>query len=137
MSDIQIDPKMNHGLVFDLALWAGWAKASTHCFESHSALAVRATSYKSIRHAVILQGFRVLYRAAHPLSEELADATLDTKRKQSMEAHTTVPSLIIDDLGWRLPPLRTPGLYIRSYQSASTLHVSNWPIEDGDRFFGR
>lgn len=47
----------------------------------------------------------MLYREAHRLLEELADATLDGKRKELMEQLTTVPLLIIDDLGMRKLPL--------------------------------
>jgi hypothetical protein len=46
---------------------------------------------QAIGHAVIQQGYRVLYREAHALLEELADATLDGNRKQHMELLTTVP----------------------------------------------
>jgi DNA replication protein DnaC len=38
----------------------------------------------------------VLYREAHRLLEELADATLDGKRKELMEQLITVSLLIID-----------------------------------------
>ena len=60
---------------------------------------------QAIGHAVIQQGYRVLYREAHRLLEELADATLDGRRKELMEQLTTVPLLIIDDLGMRKLPL--------------------------------
>jgi DNA replication protein DnaC len=60
---------------------------------------------QAIGHAVIQQGYRVLYREAHILLEELADATLDGNRKQHVELLTTVPLLIIDDLGMRRLPL--------------------------------
>jgi DNA replication protein DnaC len=36
---------------------------------------------QAIGHAVIQQGYRVLYRETHTLPEELAGATLDGKRK--------------------------------------------------------
>jgi DNA replication protein DnaC len=49
---------------------------------------------QAIGHAVIQQGYRVLYREAHRLLEDLADATLDGKRKELMEMLTTVPLLI-------------------------------------------
>ena len=43
---------------------------------------------------MIQQGYRVLYREAHILLEELADATLDGDRKEHMELLSTVPLLI-------------------------------------------
>jgi hypothetical protein len=62
---------------------------------------------QAIGHAVIQQGYRVLYREAHALLEDLADAALDGKRKELMEQLTSVPLLIIDDLGMRKLPLTT------------------------------
>jgi DNA replication protein DnaC len=41
----------------------------------------------------------VIYREAHILIEEIADAAMDGKRKGHMELLATVPLLIIDDLG--------------------------------------
>jgi hypothetical protein len=43
----------------------------------------------------------VIYREAHILLEEIADAAMDGKRKEHMELLATVPLLIIDDLGMR------------------------------------
>ncbi len=60
---------------------------------------------QAIGHAVIQQGYRVLYRETHKLLEELADATLDGKRKEHMGLLTSVAVLIIDDLP---PPRRRP-----------------------------
>src|SRR4026209_1133997 len=56
---------------------------------------------QAIGRAAILQGYRVVYREAHTLLEELAEAPL----AGSLKAHPTelaaVPLLIIDDLGMR------------------------------------
>ena len=46
----------------------------------------------------------MLYRETHNLLEEIAEATIDGTRKQHMELLTTVPLLIIDDLGMRKLP---------------------------------
>jgi hypothetical protein len=46
----------------------------------------------------------VLYREAHTLLEELADATLDGTRKPFFAELTAVPLLIVDDLGMRKLP---------------------------------
>jgi DNA replication protein DnaC len=46
----------------------------------------------------------VLYREAHTLLEEMADATLDGIRKNFFAELTIVPLLIIDDLGMRKLP---------------------------------
>jgi len=49
---------------------------------------------QAIGHAVIQQGYHVLYREAHTLLEELADATLDGTRKVFLADLSTVPLLI-------------------------------------------
>ena len=43
----------------------------------------------------------MIYREAHILLEEIAEAALEGKRKEHMELLATVPLLIIDDLGMR------------------------------------
>jgi DNA replication protein DnaC len=69
---------------------------------------------QAIGQAVITQGYRVIYREAHQLLEEIADATLDGNRKEHMELLTTVPLLIIDDLGMRKLPSTAAKSYWRS-----------------------
>jgi DNA replication protein DnaC len=54
---------------------------------------------QALGQAAIQQGHRVLYREAHLLLEELTDATLDGTRKEVFTELSTVPLLIIDDLG--------------------------------------
>jgi DNA replication protein DnaC len=56
---------------------------------------------QAIGRAAILQGYRVVYREAHTLLEELAEATLAGTRKTFLTELATVPLLIIDDLGMR------------------------------------
>src|SRR5262249_31563917 len=48
---------------------------------------------QAIGQAAIQQGYKVLYREAYMLLEELADATLDDTRKEYIEHVTTVPLL--------------------------------------------
>jgi hypothetical protein len=95
---------------------------------------------QAVGHAVIQQGYRVLYREAHTLLEELADATLDGNRKQHMELLTSVPLLIIDDLGMRRLPLTAAEelleIIMRRYERASTLITSNRPVEDWGKLLG-
>jgi DNA replication protein DnaC len=83
---------------------------------------------------VIQQGYRVLYREAHTLLEELADATLDGTRKEYLADLAAVPLLIIDDLGMRkLPHTAAEDLLeiiMRRYERASTLLTSNRPVDD-------
>ena len=82
----------------------------------------------------------MIYREAHILLEEIADAALDGKRKEHMELLATVPLLIIDDLGMRkLGPTAGEELLeivMRRYERASTLLTSNRPVEDWGKLLG-
>src|SRR5262249_13306984 len=98
--DFDFNKKMNRSLVFDLATATFVARHEDALFlgppgtgKSHLA--------QAIGKAVIAQGYRVIYREAHILLEEIAEAALDGRRKEHMELLSTVPLLIIDDLGMR------------------------------------
>ena len=54
---------------------------------------------QAIGRAAIQQGYRVTYREAHTLLEEIAEAAVDGTRKALLTELATVPLLIIDDLG--------------------------------------
>ena len=102
--DFGFNKKMNRSLVFDLATAAFIGRREDALFlgppgtgKSHMAQAIGLCA--------IHQGYRVLYREAHTLIGEIADAVLDGTRKQLMERLSTVPLLIIDDLGMRNPAL--------------------------------
>ena len=126
--DFNFNKKMNRSLVFDLATGRFIAAHEDGLFlgppgtgKSHLA--------QAIGQAVIQQGYRVLYREAHVLLEELAEASVDGSRKQQIELLSTVPLLIIDDLGMRKLP-STAGedlleIVMRRYERASTLITSN------------
>ena len=137
--DSDFNKKMNRSLVFDLATAMFVARHDDALFlgppgtgKSHLA--------QAIGKAVIDQGYRVIYREAHILLEEIAEAALDGTRKELMEALATVPLLIIDDLGMRkLGPTAAEELLeivMRRYQRASTLVTSNRPIEDWGKLLG-
>src|SRR5574341_693414 len=95
---------------------------------------------QAIGFAVIQQGHRVLYREAHVLLEELAEAQLAGTRKQYIAQVTAVPLLLIDDLGMRrLPQTAAEDLLeivMRRYEKASTLLTSNRPVEDWGKLLG-
>jgi DNA replication protein DnaC len=95
---------------------------------------------QAIGKAVIGQGYRVIYREAPILLEEIAEAALDGNRKEYMELLATVPLLIIDDLGMRkLGPTAAEELLeivMRRYDRASTLVTSNRPVEDWGKLLG-
>src|ERR1700728_918419 len=126
--DFQFNPKMNRSLVFDLAT-AAWIGRREDALFLGPAGSGKSHIAQAIGHAVIQQGYRVLYREAHILLEELADATLDGNRKQHMELLTTVPLLIIDDMGMRKLPLTAAEelleIIMRRYERASSLITSN------------
>ena len=98
--DFDFNKKMNRRLVFELATGRFVTQHEDGLFlgppgtgKSHLAQAIGM--------AVILQGHRVRYREAHVLLEELAEAQLAGTRKPYLAELTTVPLLIIDDLGMR------------------------------------
>jgi DNA replication protein DnaC len=95
---------------------------------------------QAIGRAAVHQGHRVLYREAHTLLEELADATLDGTRKAFVAELTVVPLLIVDDLGMRkLPHTAAEDLLeiiMRRYERVSTLLTSNRPVDDWGKLLG-
>jgi DNA replication protein DnaC len=95
---------------------------------------------QAIGQAAIQQGYRVFYREAHVLLDELAEAVVDGTRKEFMETLTTVPLLIIDDFGMRKLPLTAAEdlleIMMRRYERASTLLTSNRPVEDWGKLLG-
>ena len=95
---------------------------------------------QAIGRAAIQQGYRVFYREAHTLLEELAEATLAETRKAHLAELTAVPLLIIDDLGMRKLPHTAAEdlleLIMRRYERASTLLTSNRPVDDWGKLLG-
>ena len=88
--DFDFNKKMNRSLVFDLATATFVSRHDDALFlgppgtgKSHLA--------QAIGKAVIDQGYRVIYREAHILLEEIAEAALDGNRKEYMELLATVP----------------------------------------------
>ena len=137
--DFQFNPKMNRNLIFDLAA-AGWIQRREDSLFCGPPGTGKSHLAQAIGHAVIQQGYRVLYREAHILLEELADATLDGQRKEHMELLSTVPLLIIDDLGMRKLPLTAAEelleIIMRRYERASSLITSNRPVDDWGKLLG-
>ncbi|MGH7679900.1 MAG: IS21-like element helper ATPase IstB [Gemmatimonadaceae bacterium] len=131
--DFAFNKKMNRALIFELAAGHFVTKREDALFlgppgtgKSHLA--------QAIGHAVIQQGYRVFYREAHLLLEELTEATLAGTRKEYLTDLTTVPLLIIDDLGMRKLPHTAAEdlleLIMRRYERASTILTSNRPVDD-------
>lgn len=137
--DFDFNKKLNRALVFDLATARFVAQREDVLFlgppgtgKSHLA--------QAIGRAAILQGHHVVYREAHALIEEIADATLDGTRKDFLAELASVPLLIIDDLGMRKLPHTAAEdlleLVIRRYERASTLLTSNRPVDDWGKLLG-
>ncbi len=95
---------------------------------------------QAIGHAAIQQGHRVIYREAHMLLEELAEAAIDGTRAQRAADLAAIPLLIIDDLGMRKLPHTAAEdlleLVMRRYERASTILTSNRPVEDWGKVLG-
>ena len=131
--DFGFNPKMNRSLVFDLAS-GGFVNRREDALFLGPGGTGKSHLAQAIGHAVILQGYRVMYRETHVLLEELADAVVDGTRKEFMETIQTVPLLIIDDFGMRKLPLTAAEdlleIIMRRYERASTLLTSNRPVED-------
>lgn len=137
--DFDFNKKMDRKVVFELATGRFVTQHEDALFlgppgtgKSHLA--------QAIGHAVIQQGHRVLYREAHLLLEELAEAVLDGTRRDYVEHVSTVPLLVIDDLGMRkLPATAAEDLLeivMRRYECGSTLITSNRPVEDWGKLLG-
>jgi DNA replication protein DnaC len=137
--DFSFNKKLNRSLVFDLATTGFVARHEDGLFlgppgtgKSHIA--------QAIGQAAIQQGYRVLYRETHTLLDELADATLDGKRKPFMEWLVSMPLLILDDLGMRKLPLTAAEdlleIIMRRYERTSTIVTSNRPVEDWGKLLG-
>src|SRR2546422_2441363 len=137
--DFDFNKKINRALVYDLATARFVAQREDALFlgppgtgKSHLA--------QAIGRAAIQQGYRVIYREAHTLLEELADATLAGTRKDFLAELATIPLLIIDDLGMRKLPHTAAEdlleLIMRRYERASTLLTSNRPVDDWGKLLG-
>ena len=137
--DFDFNRKMNRALVYELATARFIAQREDALFlgppgtgKSHLA--------QAIGRAAIQQGYRVLYREAHTLIEEIADATIDGSRKEYLADLASVPLLIVDDLGMRKLPHTAAEdlleLIMRRYERASTILTSNRPVDDWGKLLG-
>jgi DNA replication protein DnaC len=137
--DFDFNKKMNRALIYDLATGRFIERREDVLFlgmpgtgKSHLA--------QAIGRAAIQQGHRVLYREAHLLLEEIAEATLLGTRKACLADLASVPLLIIDDLGMRKLPHTAAEdlleLIMRRYERASTALTSNRPVDDWGKLLG-
>ena len=133
------NPKMNRSLVFDLATAAFVGKREDALFVGPGGTG-KSHLAQAIGQAVILQGYKVMYRETHVLLDELGDAVAEGRRKEYMELVSTVPFLIIDDFGMRKLPHTAAEdmleIIMRRYERCSTLLTSNRPVEDWGKLLG-
>lgn len=95
---------------------------------------------QAIGMAAIHAGFRVFYREAHVLFEDMLLASATDERAAAIAAYSEIPLLIIDDLGMRKLPANAAEdlleIVMRRYERASTILTSNRPLEDWAKLFG-
>ena len=137
--DFDFNRKMNRALIFELA-------ASRFISKREDVLLLgppgtgKSHLAQAIGRCAILQGYRVLYREAHALMDELADAALDGKRKERLKDLAEVHLLIIDDLGMKRLPNNSAEdmleIIMRRYERGSTIITSNRPVDDWGKMLG-
>ena len=95
---------------------------------------------QGIAMAAIHAGFRVLYREAHTLFEELVLAGATGERSTVIAAFVEIPLLVLDDLGMRRLPTSAAEdlleIIMRRYERTSTIITSNRPLDDWPKMFG-
>ena len=137
--DFDFNKKMNRALIYELATARFIAQREDVLFLGPPGTA-KSHLAQAIGRAAILQGYRVVYREAHTLLEELAEMTLAGTRKDYLAELSAVPLLIIDDLGMRKLAHTAAEdlleLIMRRYERASTMLTSNRPVDDWGKLLG-
>ena len=137
--DFDFNKKMDRKGVFELAT-TKFVNASEDVLLLGPPGTGKSHLAQAIGHAVLVQGHRVIYREAHALVVELAEANVVGKRETKMHELATAPLLIIDDLGMRKLPVTAAEdlleLVMRRYERVSTLITSNRPVEDWGKVLG-
>jgi DNA replication protein DnaC len=137
--DFDFNKKMNRREIFELATCGFLAKHEDILLLGPPGTG-KSHLCQAIGHAAITHGHRVVYREAHTLIEQLADAALDGTRREVINKLATADLLIIDDLGMRKLPQNAAEelleLCMRRYERGSTIITSNRPVEDWSKLLG-
>jgi DNA replication protein DnaC len=95
---------------------------------------------KAIATSAVINGHKVLYREAHSLFEDIAQATALGSKSKFFSALSSCDLLVIDDLALRkLPPHAGETILeivMNRYEKKSTLITSNRILEDWGKIFG-
>jgi DNA replication protein DnaC len=137
--NFSFNPSINRAQIFDLATCRfleqrrGWLViGQTGVGKSHLILAVGIRAVEA--------GYRVQYKSAFDLLEDMAEATATGGRRPYIAEMTRIPLLIIEDLGLRRVPDAAAEdlleILHRRYQKTSTILSSNRPLEDWGAMLG-
>ena len=137
--DWKFNPSIDRALVYELAT-GRFVEQRQDCLILGNPGCGKSHIAQGIGMAAIHAGFRVIYREAHVLFEELVLASAIDERTQAIATYSEIPLLIIDDVGMRKLPAAAAEdlleLVMRRYERASTIITSNRPIDDWPKLFG-
>ena len=137
--DFDFNKKMNRKTIFELAT-TKFVNAREDVLLLGPPGTGKSHLAQAIGHAALVCGHRVIYREAHAIVVELAEAHVVGQREAKMHELATAPLLIIDDLGMRKLPATAAEdlleLVMRRYERVSTILTSNRPVEDWGKVLG-
>ena len=137
--DFDFNKKMNRKTIFELAT-TKFVNAREDVLLLGPPGTGKSHLAQAIGHAALVSGHRVVYREAHAIVVELAEAHVVGQREAKMHELATAPLLIIDDLGMRKLPATAAEdlleLVMRRYERVSTILTSNRPVEDWGKVLG-
>jgi DNA replication protein DnaC len=137
--DWRFNPEIDRALIFELATGRFIEKHEDVLILGNAGVG-KSHLAQALAMSAIHGGFRVLYREAHRLFEELVLADVSEERADLIATLSEIPLLIIDDLGMRKLPASAAEdlleIIMRRYERASTIITSNRPLEDWPKMFG-